>query len=237
MSNRFFQLPFVFDPAQLRQDLAYCLSHAWMNHFNGRDYDGSWTSLSLRSASGLETDIMAHDDQSNGYRNTAMLAQCPYFGEVLSRFEVELQAVRLLSLAPGSVIRQHTDPHLGYEYGCFRLHIPLQTGSHVQFRVDGTNLLMQPGECWYANFNLPHSVRNNGSTDRIHLVIDGLRNDWSDELFGRVGYDFGEESRDRSPSAATKWQMITELERMDSDTARQLILQLRREIGQLAAFA
>jgi len=232
MSNRFLQLPFVFDPDQLRQDLGYCQSRSWTNHFNAADYAGSWTSLSLRSASGLETDILAHD-QPNGYRDTAVLAKCPYFRAVLSRFEADLQAVRLLSLAPGSVIREHTDQHLSYEYGCFRLHIPLQTGSDVQFRVDGTDLLMQPGECWYANFNLPHSVRNNGSTDRIHLVIDGLRNDWSDGLFGRAGYDAEAERRARNPSTATKQQMITELERMDSDTARQLISTLRREIDQI----
>lgn len=232
MSNRFFQLPFVFDPHLLRQDLEHCQSRSWINHFNMADYAGSWTSLALRSASGLETDILAHD-QPNGYQDTALLGQCPYFEAVLRQFKVDLQTVRLLSLAPGSTIREHTDQHLAYEYGCFRLHIPLQTGSGVQFRVDGTDLLMKPGECWYASFHLPHSVHNKGSVDRIHLVIDGLRNEWSDGLFERAGYDFETEKRAQSPSVATKRQMITELERMDSNTARQLIQTLRREIDQL----
>jgi hypothetical protein len=37
---------------------------------------------------------------------------------------------------------------------------------------------MQPGECWYLNFDLPHRVQNLGATDRVHLVVDCQVNDW-----------------------------------------------------------
>ena len=37
---------------------------------------------------------------------------------------------------------------------------------------------MQVGETWYVNVNLPHSVENLGATDRVHLVIDAVVNDW-----------------------------------------------------------
>jgi hypothetical protein len=37
---------------------------------------------------------------------------------------------------------------------------------------------MKEGECWYLNFNLPHRVKNSGTADRIHLVIDCVVNDW-----------------------------------------------------------
>jgi hypothetical protein len=39
-------------------------------------------------------------------------------------------------------------------------------------------LKMGGGECWYINANLPHSVSNLGGTDRIHLVMDWVVNDW-----------------------------------------------------------
>jgi hypothetical protein len=31
---------------------------------------------------------------------------------------------------------------------------------------------MNEGEAWYLNFNLYHSVENNGRDERVHLVID-----------------------------------------------------------------
>ena len=41
---------------------------------------------------------------------------------------------------------------------------------------------MKEGECWYLDLSLPHWVENHGKTDRIHLVIDCLVNDWLREL-------------------------------------------------------
>lgn len=41
---------------------------------------------------------------------------------------------------------------------------------------------MKPGELWYLNVNRYHSVTNGGSTDRIHLVIDCIVNDWLREM-------------------------------------------------------
>ncbi|WP_019990034.1 aspartyl/asparaginyl beta-hydroxylase domain-containing protein [Rudanella lutea] len=231
MNNRFFKLSFPLDPQRLRADLASCQQAHWTLHFNKADYNGNWTSLSLRSASGRETDIFAHGDRME-YQNTPLLDHCPYFREILEQMPFEQQTVRLLSLGPGSTIREHTDRQLGYEFDCFRIHIPLQTGADVQFRVDGVDLPMQVGECWYANFSLPHSVHNGGTVDRIHLVIDGLRNAWTDAWFGQAGYDFDYEARQRDYSLDTKRRMIAELERQDSDIARQLVAQLRQEMAQ-----
>jgi hypothetical protein len=42
---------------------------------------------------------------------------------------------------------------------------------------------MREGECWYVNFNLAHAVENRGASDRVHLVIDGLVNDWVRTVF------------------------------------------------------
>ena len=37
---------------------------------------------------------------------------------------------------------------------------------------------MAEGECWYVNVNLKHWVENQSATDRIHLVIDCVVDDW-----------------------------------------------------------
>jgi hypothetical protein len=209
--NRFFRLPLTFDATHLAGDLARCLALEWPDHFNARDYAGQWSSISLRSASGMAADIASVPGQG-GYRDTPLLDACPCFRRVIDTFRCEKETVRLLRLGAGSVIHEHSDPGAAYADGFFRVHIPIASNDATRFLVDGHRLTMHPGECWYANFSLPHSVRNDGATDRVHLVIDGRRNGWSDGIFAEAGYDFDEEARAR---------------RMDGDTARRVIATLR----------
>jgi hypothetical protein len=104
---------------------------------------------------------------------------------VLAEFHCPLKSVRLLSLAPGSFIREHSDHALGYEDGEIRIHIPIRTNPGVEFYVCGERLLLEEGECYYVNVNLPHRVNNRGAAARVHLVIDAEVNDWVRELFER----------------------------------------------------
>lgn len=229
MENSHLKLPVTFNKAALIHDLTTCLNRQWGLHFNQKDFVGTWTGIALRSASGCENDILAHSDV---YADTPLLSQCTYFRQVCDWFHCEKETIRLMLLAPGSLIKEHTDRHTGYSFGMFRIHIPIQTAETVQFRVAGIDLPMQAGECWYANFHLPHSVHNTGSTARIHLVIDCRRNAWSDELFRQAGYNFDEEARQLAYSNETKRRMMEELSRMNSDSARQLLAQLKQEIGE-----
>jgi hypothetical protein len=48
----------------------------------------------------------------------------------------------------------------------------------VEFYLDGELLPMEPGECWYLNLDLPHRVQNLGSSDRLHLVVDCVADEW-----------------------------------------------------------
>jgi hypothetical protein len=89
---------------------------------------------------------------------------------------------------------------------------------------------MQPGECWYANFSLPHSVRNDGATDRVHLVVDGLRNPWSDDMFRVAGYDFAAEARDQAMDADTMRQVIETLRARGTETDLRLADDLERRL-------
>ena len=62
-------------------------------------------------------------------------------------------------------------------------HIPVQTHAALEFRLNGKRLVMQEGECWYINANMPHSVANQSEIDRIHLVVDVGVNDWLRQIF------------------------------------------------------
>jgi quercetin dioxygenase-like cupin family protein len=48
----------------------------------------------------------------------------------------------------------------------------------VEFLLQGRRIEMREGEAWYLDLNLPHAVANRGRTDRIHLVVDCVVNDW-----------------------------------------------------------
>jgi hypothetical protein len=181
------KFPFHFDPASLKRDLAAARPEDWAPHYNASDYGGQWRGAALRSATGASADLTAGQRTAAQFRDTPLLARCPYFREALAALECPLKAVRLLSLAPGSFIREHTDHALDFEDGEIRIHIPVETNPDVEFYVSGERLLLEEGGCYYVNVNLPHRVNNRGQRDRVHLVIDAEVNDWVRALFHRGG--------------------------------------------------
>jgi hypothetical protein len=172
---------------------------------------------------------VAAPGKAGQFSNTAALEECPYFAEVINYFKCDKETVRLMDLPAGRVVNMHTDHCCGYEDGLFRVHIPIVTNEQVCFTLNGHDLTMRPGEAWYTNVNLPHGVKNEGATNRIHLVIDCLRNEWSDKLFASVGYDFSQETEVAEElSDDTKQRMIQELESQNSPAAILLLEQLKQ---------
>lgn len=180
------RLPISFDPERLRADLAHVGAGDWVSHFNTAYYEGDWSVVALRSVGGAAAQIYPDPTATGLFADTELLARCPNIRAALSVFRCPLQSVRLLRLSPGSRIREHRDLNLGYEDGEVRLHVPLLTNPSVEFRLAGQPLPMNEGECWYVNFNLPHSVANLGATPRIHLVLDCVLDDWLRSLFHAV---------------------------------------------------
>ena len=88
--------------------------------------------------------------------------------------------VRLLRLAPGGIIGEHTDPTLGLhiEKSVIRLTIPVLTNDSVEFFLNDTLVPMQAGECWYLRLTDPHRVVNAGPTERINMTIDVAAKEW-----------------------------------------------------------
>ena len=230
MKTAFLKLPFHFSEEKLLQDLEVCKKYNFTSHFNKNDYSGDWTSISLRSQNGEMSNIFALPQNNEKYKDTELLQECTYFKMIIDSFECEKESIRLLNLKPGSVIKEHTDYNLGYEDGIFRIHIPITTNKGVHFFINYEEVKMLPSECWYGNFNFTHSVCNDGKIDRIHLVMDCLRNDWSDKLFAENGYNFEAEYQQSEYSRETKLQMIEQLKLMDTETSKAMIAQLEREL-------
>jgi len=172
---RHIRFPLQFDIKRLKEDIIKVMNIQWTNHYNQNDYDGKWTSIALLSSDGKSDTIYAFPVEKSELKNTDAIESCSYFKEILDAFPFEKAAVRLLNLSSGARIKSHSDHCLGYEDGCFRLHIPIITNPDVVFILDDKRLIMKEGECWYINANFIHSVANKGSEDRIHLVIDGFK--------------------------------------------------------------
>src|SRR5579883_3353608 len=144
------QLPMRFEPELLRRDLSAVEAGEWTKHYNQADYGGDWRGAALRSKSGNTRELFAGAAE---FQDTPLLDACPYFREVMAAFDCPLKSVRLLSLAPGSFIREHTDDSLDFEDGEVRIHIPVQTNADVEFYVAGERLLLEEGGSYYLNVN------------------------------------------------------------------------------------
>lgn len=220
---RHLKFPMQLDTEKLQEDLNKVMNSKWVNHYNTNDYTGNWSSVALMSQDGKSDNIYALNQGTREVKYTEILDSCLYFKQILDDFLFEKTSVRLLRLAVGAEIKPHSDYCLGYEDGCFRMHIPVITNPDVEFILDDERLIMKEGECWYIDANFTHSVANRGTEDRIHLVIDGVRNDWTDELFFQQANENQFIKPEKTLSIEEKNQIIEELKKMNTEASQKLI--------------
>lgn len=82
-----------------------------------------------------------------------------------------------IKLPAGKNVLEHSD-QMDYLGAVRRHHLAIQTNENVLFFVNNESKNMQVGDCWEINNSLKHSVINNGNTDRIHLLIDIMPNEF-----------------------------------------------------------
>lgn len=85
---------------------------------------------------------------------------------------VRLRAM-VVRLPAGARIAPHRDRHDSFRQS-HRIHIPLTTNPRVRFHVDGVPRSLPAGRAFEINNQKPHSVMNNGATDRVHFIFDYL---------------------------------------------------------------
>lgn len=134
------------------------------------------------------------DDYADGtwtdWLDTAALKSSPYLKSIVNFFSeyTTVNLVRLLFLAPNSIVKEHTDPTLGLEQekSMIRLTIPVDNNEGVEFYLNDELIPMKVGECWYLRLTDPHRVYNKGTTDRINLTIDIIPNDKIMEIINKA---------------------------------------------------
>jgi hypothetical protein len=221
MALNSFKLPMTFDPERLKQDLGQIPPGEWSPHFNTGYYEGEWSGVALRSVGGVAGRLYPDPAASEPFADTPVLARCSHIQSVLASFKCAMESVRLLKLSVGSRIREHKDHKLSLEDGVVRIHVPIVTDPRVEFFVDSRRLVMNEGECWYINFNLPHRVYNRSDADRVHLVMDCVVNDWLRSMIP----EHAAPPEQRPPSAQAAAPGEPETFREDFERFRQLVLE------------
>jgi len=74
-------------------------------------------------------------------------------------------------LKVGGRIAPHIDSMPSFA-ASHRIHLPITTGPGVRFTIDGRPCAMQVGRGYEINNQLPHSVMNTGTEDRITFIFD-----------------------------------------------------------------
>ncbi|SFE04294.1 aspartyl/asparaginyl beta-hydroxylase domain-containing protein [Paracidovorax konjaci] len=146
----------------------------WGPHFNLAKHNGGWHVAALRSTPRSPLPAAPGEFAADLFQDEGAMAQCPAVRALVAGIagDAPLKSVRVLRLVPGGAIREHTDAGVGLRDGEVRLHLPLLTHGEVFFHVDGQRVPMRAAEWWYADFSLPHRVTNQGTAERLHLVLD-----------------------------------------------------------------
>lgn len=215
----------------IQKEIETLQSFYWAPHLNKHDYEGGWDVLSLRSPGGT-MNTLAESQNDEGYADTPLLERCLTVRSLLDGLQCEKLSARLLNLQAGAVIKEHTDKELYFEKGEARLHFPIITNPFVEFYLDNERLQMQEGSCWYINANLTHRLANKGNSNRIHLVVDCIVNDWLTGIFNKQCISKSDmEDKDVFLRDKNKiLQTISNLRQMPGDTAAELANELGRQL-------
>jgi len=84
----------------------------------------------------------------------------------------QIGRVMFTHLPAGQSIPQHADTEGAYCNYYTRFHVPIQSEPGVRFQCGDECIEMTPGEVWWANIALPHSVVNQSQTPRVQLLVD-----------------------------------------------------------------
>jgi len=183
----------------------------YAQHYSSYNKGGSWSALALRGygppGAGADPDfIIKPAEMSRKWKREneetlewecqegPLLEELPAVATLEKLLPGYKQRSRLMLLEPGGgELTRHadiTDPEAGVGDGkVLRLHIPIITNPDVLFhmwQLDGSQeeANMRPGEVWYLDTRKPHTAKNGGESQRVHLVVDVFSNPQLLDLLG-----------------------------------------------------
>lgn len=163
LANPFYRLPLRFDVERLRAEVAAMPPDAWSRHPN--DYAGN-TAARLITVGGSQNDAVG-----GAMAMTPALRNSPYLQQMLASFRTVISRCRLMRIAPGESVPQHSDVNYHWFYRT-RIHVPIYTRPEVRFFCEDQEVHMASGEAWIFDNWRQHKVLNPTDEPRVHLVAD-----------------------------------------------------------------
>ena len=146
------------------------ISKKFIKHF-GNYHDGGWESLGLITSGGDPNED--REIEGKKFEKTIFLKKkLRKLNSYLDSIPFKKKRVRIMRLKSGRKIFTHFDRTETYDLGNMRIHIPIITNPKVIVKILNKKYQWKKGQVYYADFSFPHSVENNGDSDRYHLVID-----------------------------------------------------------------
>lgn len=172
------------------------VANPWENHYSMYNKSDSWAALSLRGFSTVPSFIIKPSEMDRRWKreheatlracatvvNTLAWEHFPTVQAILERIPGKKQRVRFMLLKPGGgELKRHCDIQ-DKEAGTrdnmvTRFHVPLVTNERVMFRAwdsrgHANDLHMPERSLCYLDQRKPHTARNDGDANRVHLVVD-----------------------------------------------------------------
>lgn len=212
--------PMRFDVETMRAEYESLKSENWLGHYDPT-LSREWKAIMLVSIGGkmVDEESQRGSDDYSMMARTDIVEKLPYIKSILDAFKTRQGRVRILKLAPGAGIGLHRDIEheaANFAVGQVRLHIPIYTNEGVTFFVGGERIKMQPGRLYYVNFSKPHFVRNDGDSDRIHLVLDLEVNDWLTAIFPKMGWFESLECKFYKVALPLQWKLVIFLRNLNT---------------------
>jgi hypothetical protein len=105
-------------------------------------------------------------------RTTLISAINPLINLILEKIQ-DYKIVRgeLVNLTAGKSLVEHIDIYWFHKESR-RIHIPITTNEHSKLTFEGRPYHLSIGNVYEINNRILHSGYNNGTSDRIHLILD-----------------------------------------------------------------
>ena len=152
-----------------------------------------WTAISFHGYGNHPLDILKPGvlkssvkiDTKLQYTSLINLEEMKPILEILQKLPCTYERVRFMKLVKGKVIGKHSDK-IDKDIESkkiIRIHIPIRTNKDVIFTLyesskdkQGQDHNLKTGHFYYTDVSKPHAVQNNSNEDRIHLVVDCVKN-------------------------------------------------------------
>ena len=151
----------------------------WAEHTVRQDYPGSAHAdtqcIFVRGPLGFTPELYFNDLGSRDFQSQRFLTKAMPLVELLCA-EIEatqLGRVLIVNLKPGGYVTSHVDEGK-YADHFSRFHVVLTTNSRCTNTTGGQRAHWPQGSFWWFDHKQPHAARNEGDTDRIHLIFDAV---------------------------------------------------------------